>query len=159
MAFGSIVLLSLSTAVMPASAAPGAADDWRVKYAGGTVPGMNIGVVGKMDTTSDTSLIFEHAGDKLTIPYASIESFDHAEEVARHLGVLPAIVVGLLKARQHRHFFRISYHGTNDLAQVVVFEVPKQMPRPLQAVLDARAPRDAHHSDSDRSCLPCSHQD
>jgi hypothetical protein len=136
-----------------------AADGWQVKYAGGTVPGMNVGVVGTLDTTSETSLTFAYAGNKLAIPYASIESFDHAEEAARHLGVLPAIIVGLLKARQHRHFFRISYHGPNDVAQVAVFEVPKHMPRPLQAVLDARAPHDAHPAQSDKSCLPCSHQD
>jgi hypothetical protein len=161
-AFSVLLLLSL-----PATAV----DNGRVKYAGGTVPGVSAGVVGRFDTTSETSLTFEYAGKTLAIPYASIESFDHAEVVARHLGVLPAIVVGLLKARQHRHFFRISYLDPNrgpnlgesissnghpnGVAQVAVFEVPKHMPRPLQAVLDARAPHDAYHPHSDKSCIPC----
>lgn len=126
-----------------------AVDGQQVKYVGGTAPGVNAGVVGRLDTTSDTSLTFEHAGNKLTIPYASIESFDYSKEVARHLGVLPAIAVALLRIRQRRHFFRISYSGPNDVAQVAVFEVPKQMPRTLHAVLQARAPH------TDKSCKPC----
>ena len=149
-AFGLVLLLSLPAA---------AANAGRVKYAGGTVPGVNIGTGGTVDTTAETSLTFEYAGNKLLIPYASIESFDHSEVVARHLGVLPTIVVGLIKARQRRHFFRISYRGSNDVAQVVVFEVPKQMPLPLQAVLVARTARVAPPPHTDKSCLPCAGRD
>jgi hypothetical protein len=76
---------------------------------------------------------------KVEIPYASIESHKYSKEVARHLGVLPTIAVGLLKVRQHRHFFRISYRVPGAAAQVVIFEVPKQMPRTLEAVLQTRA--------------------
>ena len=35
---------------------------------------MTVGNVGRLDTTSETSLIFLYAGTKLAIPYASIES-------------------------------------------------------------------------------------
>ena len=126
-----------------------AVDGQQVKYVGGTVPGVNAGVIGKFDIISDTSLTFEHAGNKLMIPYASIESFDYSKEVARHLGVLPAIVVALLRIRQRRHFFRISYRGPTDVAQVAIFEVPKHMPRTLRAVLNARRP------ETDKSCKPC----
>lgn len=110
------------------------------KYVGGTQPGVTPGVVGRLDTTSDTSLIFEHAGNKIEIPYTAIESHKYSKEVARHLGVLPTIAVGLLKVRQHRHFFRISYRVPGAAAaQVVIFEVPKQMPRILEAILQTRA--------------------
>jgi hypothetical protein len=161
-AFGLVLLLSLPAA---------AANAGRVKYAGGTVPGVNIGTVGTLDTTAETSLTFDYAGKKLLIPYASIESFDHSETVARHLGVLPTIVVGLIKARQRRHFFRISYRdshrdpsrsldsGANDVAQVVVFEVSKQMALPLQAVLVARTSHVAPPPHNDKSCHPCAGQD
>jgi hypothetical protein len=86
-------------------------------------------------------LVLEHSGSKLEIPYAAIQSFEYSKEVTRHLGVLPAIAVSLLRARQRRHFFRISYHDTNSVPQVVLFEVPKHIPRALQAVLDTRAPQ------------------
>jgi hypothetical protein len=61
--------------------------------------------------------------------------------VARHLGVLPAIAVGLVKKRQRRHYFRISYRDENGVVQVVVFEVPKNMPRTLLPILQTRAPQ------------------
>jgi hypothetical protein len=119
----------------------GAAEDDRVMYVGGTAPAVQAGVFGRLDTTSETMLLFEYAGNKLAIPYAKIDSFQCYEEVARHLGVLPAIGVGLVKKRQQRHFFQISYRNENNLRQVAVFEVPKQMPETLLAVLQARAPQ------------------
>jgi len=128
-----LLLLSLSAFAL---------DDGHARYVGGTVPGISAGVVGRLDTTSDTSLIFEQAGHKVEIPYDSIESHEYSQEIARHLGVLPTIAVGLLKVRQHRHFFRISYRPQGAAAaQVVVFEVPKHMPRTLQAILQTRAPK------------------
>jgi hypothetical protein len=127
-----LLLLSLSASALDSS---------HTKYVGGTLPGVTPGVIGRLDTTSDTALIFEHAGKKVEIPYAAIESHKYSKEVARHLGVLPTIAVGLLKVRQHRHFFRISYRVPGAAAaQVLVFEVPKQMPRTLEAILQARAP-------------------
>ncbi len=118
-----------------------AVDDGHVMYAGGTVPGLPAGVVGRLDTTSEESLTFEYLGTKVLIRYSEIDSFEYSTEVTRHLGVMPAIAVGLVKMRQHRHYFRISYRSIDNVSQVVVFEVPKHMPRTLQAVLVARAPQ------------------
>jgi hypothetical protein len=117
-----------------------AIENGHAKYVGGTLTGVTPGIVGRLDPTSDTALIFEHAGKKVEIPYAAIESHKYTKEVAHHLGVLPTIAVGLLKVRQHRHYFRISYRAPGAAAaQVVVFEVPKQMPRTLEAILQTRA--------------------
>lgn len=118
-----------------------AVEESQVMYVGGTAPGANTGVVGRLDITSETALIFEYSGGKLVIPYGAIQSFQYSSEVTRHLGVLPAIAIGLVKMRRHRHFFRISYRDPNNVAQAAVFEVPKHMPRTLQAVLETRAPR------------------
>ena len=107
-----------------------------VRYVGGTSPNLNPGVVGTLDVTSETALIFQHAGSKLTIPYSSIESSNYSQELARHMGFLPTVAVCLLKVRQHRHFFRISYHDEHSVEQVAIFEVPKHMPRTLSAVFD-----------------------
>jgi len=116
----------------------------QVKYAGGTVPGMNIGAVGKVDVSGST-LLFESSGRKVAIPYASIESFEHSSEVARHLGVLPAIVVALFRARQRRHYIGISYRdqSSDPVTQTVILEVPKGTSRTLERVLETRAPREA----------------
>ena len=118
-----------------------AIQDGQVMYTGGTVPGLSSGVVGRLDLASETALIFEYPGARLAIPYAAIDSFQYSEEVRRHLGVLPAIAVGLIKERQHQHFFRISYRNENGVSQVAIFEVSKHLPRSLNAVLRDRAPR------------------
>ncbi len=101
-----------------------AVEDGQVMYVGGTVPGLK--------------LTFEYSGSKLEIPFAKIDSFEYSQEVARHLGVLPAIAVGLIRKRQRRHFFHISYHDESNASQVAVFEVLKQMPSTLLAILQNR---------------------
>jgi len=134
------LLLTLS---LPASAV----ETDQVMYVGGTVPAMTAGVIGRIDTASETSMTFQYRDSKVVIPYATIESFEYSTEVTHHLGVLPGIAVGLLKKRQRRHFFRISYRDADHASRVAVFEVPKHMPRTLQAVLAAHAPQ---------NCNPCS---
>ena len=146
-----VLLLALS---LPAVAVPSyAIDGDHVKYIGGTETGINTGIVGHLNTTSDTSLTFDYAGKRLEIPYASIESSEYTRDVAHHLGVLPFIAIGLLRMRQHRHFFRISYRDSHNVVQVVIFEVPKQMPRTLKAVLDARSPRTVTSYGSYHPCV------
>jgi hypothetical protein len=125
-----------------------AVDDGQVRYIGGSAPGLAAGTVGSLDTTAETALIFEHAGSKLEIPYAAIESHEYSTEVTHHLGVLPAVAVGMVRIRKHRHYFRVSYRSPDGVAQVAVFEVSKQMPRTLQAVLTARAAKA-------KTCSPC----
>lgn len=117
-----------------------AVEDGQVRYVGGTIPVLKEGVVGHLDTTSAAAMRFEYAGSVLEIPYGSIESFDYSREVTHHLGVLPAIAVGLSKSRKHQHFFRISFSDGGSAKQVAIFEVPKQMPPTLLAILRTRAP-------------------
>jgi hypothetical protein len=119
----------------------GAIEDGQVMCVGGSLSGLQAGLVGHLDMTSATALTFEYAGNKVTIPYANIDSFRYYDQVARHLGVLPAIAVGLVKKRQRRHFVQISYRDDSNSIQVVIFEVSKHMPRALLGVLQVRAPQ------------------
>lgn len=118
-----------------------AVDDGNVMYVGGTIASLKDGAVGKLDLKSQTELTFESPTGKVAIPFAKIDFYEHSEEVAHHLGVLPAIAVGLLKIRQKRHFLRIAYHDEDNASQVGIFEVSKKMPRTLLAVLRQRAPQ------------------
>lgn len=117
-----------------------AIDEGHARYVGGTVQGVPAGVIGHLDTTSTTSLIFEQAGNKVGIPYAFIDSYEYSKDVTRHLGVLPAIAVGLVKMRRHSHCFSISYRTETGGPAQIVLEVSKDMPRILRAILDTRAP-------------------
>jgi hypothetical protein len=117
-----------------------AVQDGQVMYTGGTVPGLNTGVVGRLDLSSESALTFEYPGSRLAIPYAAIDSFEYSQETTRHLGALPEVFLGLVLQEQYRHFFRISYRDEQGVVQVAVFEVSKHMPRSLNAVLRGRAP-------------------
>lgn len=94
-----------------------------------------------MDTTSQIELVFVSSSVRLAIPYASIDSYEHSQLVAHHLGVLPAIAVSLVKKRQRKHFLRIAYHDESKTPQVAIFEVPKKMPLTLLAILLQRTPQ------------------
>jgi hypothetical protein len=124
-----------------------AVENNRAKYIGGTVASLKVGSVGHLDTTSDNALIFSDvnrahsragSNQELEISYRSIKSFEYSHDVKEHLGVLPAILVTLFRARPRRHVFQITYCAPNQTMQVVVFEVPKQMPVILQTVLKVR---------------------
>jgi hypothetical protein len=118
-----------------------AADDNNVTYTGGTASQVKEGTAGRFDFSAAGHLQFISAGTVLAIPYNSIESFEHSKEAAVHLGVAPAIAVGLVAARRHNHFVRITYRDSNQLPQVAVFEVPKSMTAYLMPMLGARSPQ------------------
>jgi len=118
-----------------------AVEDGTVMYVGGTVASLREGALGSLDTKSQTELAFESAGTRLVIPFAKIEAYEYSQQVAHHLGVLPAIGVGLLKKRQRKHFFRITYRDNANTPQVAIFEVSKKTPQTLLAILQLRAPQ------------------
>jgi hypothetical protein len=118
-----------------------AVENGQVMYVGGTAGTLKEGTIGRLDTTLETALRFEAGSERLEIPFEKIQSYFYTQEVARHLGLLPAIGAGLIRHRQRKHFFRISFRDERGIMQVAVFEVPKEMPRSLLAVLQTRAPR------------------
>jgi len=130
-----VLFLLLSSIVV------GAIEGSHVEYVGGTIQTITPGAIGHLDFASDTTLLFEYSGGSLAIPYDAIESYEYTQEVAHHLGVAPAIAVGLVRKRQRRHFFRVSYRDQTSASQVIVLEVPKQMPGTLLAVLQTRSPQ------------------
>jgi hypothetical protein len=126
----------------------GAVEGNEVMYAGSTVPNVQNGAIGRLDTTSLAAITFEYSGNKLVIPYAKIASFEYSQEVARHLGVLPAIAVVLVKKRQRKHFFRISFQDDSGTTEVAVFEVSTRTPKTLLPILQSRSPQACHQPKS-----------
>jgi len=116
------------------------ATEGQVVYTGGTskVPA---GTAGRLDTSPVDELVFESAGAKLSIPYKTVESYSEETKMAHPLGVLPIIAVGLVTRLHRLHYVRISYRDEANVAQVAVFEVPKEMPQVLMPILQARMPK------------------
>lgn len=117
-----------------------AAGEDNVVYVNGTTAQIKEGGAGRFDFSSATQLRFTGPGGTVEIPYDGIESFEHTRQLAVH-GVLPVIAVALVAPLNHNHFVRITYKDSNRVAQVAVFQVPRNMPAFLMAILEARAPR------------------
>lgn len=120
-----------------------AQSDQAVTYIGGTVPNLKSETEGHLDLSEPASLAFAYPSGKLTIDFPAIESYEYSRQVVHHLGVLPAIAVGLVKARKQSHLLRITYRDVNNTTQIAVFRIPKQMPRTLLPVFEARVPQAA----------------
>jgi phosphatidylglycerophosphate synthase len=120
----------------------------QVAYASGTLT-IPQGTIGSLETTSPTVLVFKFTASgsgpgEVDIAYKNIGSFEYSTEVARHLGVLPAVAVGLVKRRERKHFFSIKFTDSSDVIHAVIFEVPKGDPPGLLEILRARAPQACH---------------
>jgi len=133
-----IAMLLVLAFALPAAAL---LEDNEVAYLGGTAVGVKENTTGHFDTTQVRTLVFEYKGGKLEIPYSRITHYEYTRKLARHLGVVPTIAVVLVKHLQRRHFFVINYKDEEGIAQSAVFEVAKDAPQTLEAVLMARAPR------------------
>jgi hypothetical protein len=140
--FGGFWTLAVSVAlVLPACAV----EAGQVAYTGGSLS-VAQGTVGRFDTTSPTALIFRFAGagsnpNEVDIEYKNVRGFSYTTEVAHHLGVLPAVAVGLVKRRERKHFLTLRFTDSVGVAQAAVFEVAKNDPPALLAILRARAPQ------------------
>jgi hypothetical protein len=136
----------LVCAMSGAIAAPAfAVERGQVAYEGGTAAAARE-TVGSFDLTSPATLVFafrraDGSAGQIAIDYAKIRSYEYRDEVAHHLGVLPAIGVALLTHRERRYTFTIVYGDGTDAAQVAIFEVAKADVAAIQAVLRARDPQ------------------
>jgi hypothetical protein len=117
----------------------------QIAYVSGTLA-VPQGMIGSFDTGSPAALVFKYAApgggpSVVEIAYKSIGGFEYSTEVAHHLGVAPAVAVSLVKRRERKHFFTFKFTDASGVAQAAIFEVPKNDPPGLLAILNARAPQ------------------
>ena len=121
-----------------------AQDEQTVVFAGGTVSNLKSETSGHFEFSDPAALAFVYSSGKLSIPFQKIDSYEYSQQVVHHLGVLPAIAVGLVKARKKSHLLRITYQDQSNAPQIALFRIPKHMPNTLLPVLQARVPQAAH---------------
>ena len=102
--------------------------------------------LGTLDSASPTALIFhfkqpDGSAGQLAIDYTGIHTVSARNEVTHHLGVAPAIAVGLLAARQRRYFITLTWTDEAGVAQAAEIEVPRHEQQPLLAIIHARMPQ------------------
>lgn len=119
--------------------------------------------IGTLDTTSPKALVFQFkqpdgAAAQITIDYLHIRNVSATNEVTHHLGVAPAIAVGLLAARQRRYFLTITWTDEAGIAQAAQIEVAKRQQQPLATVIRARMPQRCPQAACNRSVVvPMTH--
>jgi len=123
-----------------------------VMYVGGSVSALTSGDIGAFDISSAKELGFASNGKKFAVAYDKIKRIEYHREVAVHLGVAPAIAVGLIKRRERKHFITLSYADDASEQQAAVFEVSKSMPSWLLPLLASRAPRACVISEKYQPC-------
>ena len=124
-------------AVLALSLCCAALDQGRATYVGGTLDA-KFRTAGQLKFSEPKTVSYEGTNLRLAIPYEQIVSYRYCRQVSRHLGILPAIAVALVKPRQHRHVFTIVYFDEQRRKQVAIFEVPKQAAGTVKAILDAK---------------------
>ncbi len=130
---------------LPMAAQAYAVETGQAAYTGGSAT-VARGTLGVLDTTSPTALVFKFkAADgkpgQIDIAYKDIQYFTYHDDVAHQMGVLPLILVSLVKPRERKHIFSISYADSSGLTQVAIFEVAKDDRQEFQEILRARDPQ------------------
>jgi len=131
-----IVLLSTTPAL--------ALEHNQAVYIGGSAP-LAPDSTAIVDTASPSTLLLHYRNPdgslgQVAIDYASIRSAQPTKEVTHHLGVAPAIAVGLMAARQHRYFLTLTWTDAAGAAQVVILETSRRDQDSLLAVIRVRMP-------------------
>jgi CDP-diacylglycerol--glycerol-3-phosphate 3-phosphatidyltransferase len=111
--------------------------------------------VGALDTSSPTTLFFHYqkpdgTAGEIGIQYAAIKTAWPSNEVTHHLGVAPAIAVGLLAPRRRRYFITLTWVDEGGIAQAAQLEISKHVQQPVMAVIRARMPQPCQ-----RASTPC----
>ena len=131
-----VILIAISVVASAAALVEGD----QVLYMAGTMSTVAPGTMGKIDLSSATTMRFVGGNGAIEIPYKNVTKYSVDSEVAHHIGVLPAIAVGLLKARHRQHFLHIAFTDEKGTVQTLEFEISKQMPRMISDLLQARVP-------------------
>ena len=126
-------------------------DDNAVTYLGGTAT-LKPGASGTLDTTGASAISLSTTSGTLTVPYANITEYNYSREVARHLGIVAATIVPLVRKRERRHYLTLQFRDADQKPQTAVLEIPKQMPRILLPVLLGKQPSACKQHDQYYMC-------
>jgi len=132
-----LAVMVFVTAAIPALTA----QTVEVTYLNGTVKAFAENAAGTLDTTPTEALQLQSGQKQVDIPYRSVTTYEYHEENRFRLGVLPAIAVGMLKARSKRHLVTIGWKDESGDAQTASLETTKDRAEGIIKVLDARAPQ------------------
>lgn len=145
---GIFVLLAMATeATGIASVGSRKAD-----YVGGTVPALgaaaSMRINGTFETSDQRALIFNgvEGAPAIRIPYSSITDIEYGQRAGRRIGATIGITAvagpaGLLTllSKKREHFLTIEFTADDGSTQVALFEIGKDIVKPMLIVLETRS--------------------
>jgi len=113
-----------------------AVDSQQAEYVGGTasLPQKTEGTF----QTAEKEARFAYKGGELTIDYAKVTSLESGQKAGRRVGLAIAINWVALFSKKRKHYLTIGYSDAKDVKQGVVFELGKDIVRPVLTSLEAR---------------------
>ncbi|GMV20195.1 MAG: hypothetical protein AMXMBFR57_01440 [Acidimicrobiia bacterium] len=112
----------------------------RGQYVGGTLTTVKEKAEAKFDSTSTTELVFD-AGKKgrVTIPYANIQELEYGQKAGRRVATAILLSPLALFSKGRKHYFTITFKDATGADQVAVFELGKNLYRPLMKTVEVRS--------------------
>lgn len=114
-----------------------AVDSQQAEYVGGTasLPQKTEGTF----QTAEKEARFAYKGGELTIDYAKVTSLEYGQKAGRRVGLAIATMSPVaLFSKKRKHYLTIGYSDAKDVKQGVVFELGKDIVRPVLTSLEAR---------------------
>ena len=144
------LIAALTLVAFSSAAVLYAVDSDKGQYVGGTIATLQKKAEAKFDTTSETDLIFD-AGKKgrVAIPYAAMSELEYGQKAGRRVGVAILVSPLALFSKKRKHFFTITYKDAADKEQVGVFELGKELFRPLMKIVEVRSGQELRMQDTE----------
>ncbi len=134
-------------AMMLASSAWAGLGSNKTLYVGGTLSGLKERTEGTSSTGAN-QFVFSYKGGSISIPYNQVSSLEYGQKAGRRLGMAVAVSPLMLFSKKRKHYLTISY-SDGEKQQAVVFELGKDVIRPILSDLEDRTGKKIEYQDEE----------
>jgi hypothetical protein len=132
--------ITICTLILLASTVAFAVGGDKGQYIGGTINTLKEKAEAKFDTTSEKELHFDAAKNgRVSISYASIKELEYGQKAGRRVNAAILVSPLFLFGKSRHHYLTITYKDETDKDQVGVFELGKNVFRPLLKIIEVRS--------------------
>jgi hypothetical protein len=129
----------------------------KTMYIGGTINTFKEGTEGTSSAKDEKVFVFEAGKEKLLIQYDMIEGLEYGQKAGRRVGATVALgittlgigALPLLFSKKRKHYLTINWKDAEGKQQAGVFELGKDVVRPMLATIEARSGKKIEYQDDE----------